>query len=239
MEAIRPDVDDFLLQWVTRETLKRDWFLELNDGNARLMAELAVKLSETAPTWRRAVAPIAEWVAQELWNSTRSRVRNDHTLPTRLTQRRRSEGRGNELIRDVKAANYPKKVCPGCGTTTRGSGLCVRCGREVRREKLIEIAKLGRVVAQSPKSQRERSKSQRRHRAAQLAWRLSDLPDWLTEATYVGKIQPQLGAVVIKSIASSLGVSEFYAADIRAGRRRPHPRHWQALADLAGFTPNT
>jgi CRISPR-associated protein Cas1 len=66
MEAIRPNVDDFLLQWVTREALKRDWFLELNDGNARLMAELAVKLSETAPTWRRAVAPIAEWVAQEL-----------------------------------------------------------------------------------------------------------------------------------------------------------------------------
>jgi hypothetical protein len=25
-----------------------------------------------------------------------------------------------------------------------------------------------------------------------------------------------------------------YAADIRAGRRRPHPRHWQALAQLVG-----
>lgn len=24
-------------------------------------------------------------------------------------------------------------------------------------------------------------------------------------------------------------------ADIRAGRRRPHPRHWQALARLAGL----
>lgn len=26
-----------------------------------------------------------------------------------------------------------------------------------------------------------------------------------------------------------------YAADIRAGRRRPHPRHWLALAELAGI----
>jgi hypothetical protein len=26
---------------------------------------------------------------------------------------------------------------------------------------------------------------------------------------------------------------EPYAADIRAGRRRPHPRHWEALAKLA------
>jgi hypothetical protein len=62
------------------------------------------------------------------------------------------------------------------------------------------------------------------------------MPEWLTEAIYVGKIQPQLGAVVIKTIASSLGVSEVYAAAIRAGRRRPHPRHWQALARLAGVS---
>jgi hypothetical protein len=29
-----------------------------------------------------------------------------------------------------------------------------------------------------------------------------------------------------------------YAAEIRAGRRRPHPRHWQALAKLAGISSN-
>jgi len=31
-----------------------------------------------------------------------------------------------------------------------------------------------------------------------------------------------------------LGVSVPYAADIRAGRRRPHPRYWQALARIIG-----
>ena len=232
MEAIRPDVDDFLLQWLTRETLKRDWFLELKDGNARLMAELAIKLSETAPTWRRAVAPIAEWVAQELWTSILRRVRNDHTLPTPLTQRRRSEGRGKEFIADTKIAPYPKKVCHGCGATTRGGNLCANCGREVCREGLIEFAKIGRVVAQSPKSQKNRSKSQKRHRAAELAWRPSDMPHWLTEDSYTKKIHPRLAAIVISTIATTLGVSEFYAGDIRAGRRRPHPRHWQALAQL-------
>jgi hypothetical protein len=29
-----------------------------------------------------------------------------------------------------------------------------------------------------------------------------------------------------------------YAAEIRAGRRRPHPRHWEALAKLAGVSPD-
>jgi hypothetical protein len=31
-------------------------------------------------------------------------------------------------------------------------------------------------------------------------------------------------------------VSESYAADIRADRRRPHPRHWEALAQHVALT---
>jgi len=59
-------------------------------------------------------------------------------------------------------------------------------------------------------------------------------PAWLDRQTYVTKIQPRLGAVTIPAISATLGVSEPYAADIRAGRRRPHPRHWQVLAQLVG-----
>jgi hypothetical protein len=39
--------------------------------------------------------------------------------PTRLTQRRRSEGRGKEFILNAKPAPYPEKICSGCGATTR------------------------------------------------------------------------------------------------------------------------
>jgi hypothetical protein len=65
--------------------------------------------------------------------------------------------------------------------------------------------------------------------------------DWLTEEAYVEKIQPRLASVTlstISAISSTLGVSESYAADIRVGRHRPHPRHWQALADLVGLRPD-
>jgi hypothetical protein len=37
--------------------------------------------------------------------------------------------------------------------------------------------------------------------------------------------------------SSVIGVSESYATDIRAGRRRLNPRHWQALGKLAGCRP--
>ena len=48
------------------------------------------------------------------------------------------------------------------------------------------------------------------------------------------KIQPGLASATISAIATLLGVSIPYAADIRAGRRRPHPRHWEPLSQLTG-----
>ena len=52
MEPVRPQVDSYVLDWITRKTLKREWFFEQRDGNCRLMAPLAAQLAETAPTWR-------------------------------------------------------------------------------------------------------------------------------------------------------------------------------------------
>jgi len=198
------------------------------------MSSLAVRLSETAPTWGRAVAPIAEWVAQSLWTSVRKITRRDHILPTRLTQSQRSAGRGNEFIVDTPAP-HPKNVCPSYGATTRLGRHCPKCGREISREKLIELAKAGRVAAQSPKARKKHSATQRRHEAAKRAWVASPKPTWPDENVYVQQIQPNLPAITISAIASTLRVSESYAADIRGGRHRPHPRHWQMLAKLVGM----
>jgi hypothetical protein len=96
MESARPQVDAFLVDWITRQPLKREWFFEERNGNCRLMGPFATRLSETAPTWGRAVAPVAEWVAQAFWSSSRGSSKKD-AIPTRLTQRRRSEGRGNKF----------------------------------------------------------------------------------------------------------------------------------------------
>jgi hypothetical protein len=232
MEAVRPDVDAFLVDWITRETLKREWFFEQSNGNCRLMGSLAARLSETGPTWGRAVAPIAEWAAQTFWTRNRKPPRGGRTLPTPLTQRRRSEGRGHEFNPVMTPAQIPRNICAGCGTTTLGGQYCPGCGREVSREKLIELAKSGRKVALSPRSRKKHAETQRRHRAAQREWLAAPKPDWLTENTYDEKIQTQLASVTISAISSTLGVSEVYAANIRKGRYRPHERHWLALAKL-------
>ena len=67
MEPLRPMVDAYVLGWIAREPLRHEYFFEQQNGNCRLMGSFAIRLSETAATWGRAVAPIAEWVARALW----------------------------------------------------------------------------------------------------------------------------------------------------------------------------
>jgi CRISPR-associated endonuclease Cas1 len=235
MEPARPAVDAYLFDLIARDSLKKEWFFEQPNGNCRLLGSFAARLSETAPMWGRAVAPFAEWVAQSLRTPSRKPANRDQIVPTRLTQRRRTEGRGKQFVLDRTPAPSPNNVCHGCGTETQGGQHCPKCGRELSGEKLIQLAKIGRLVALSPESRKKHSETQRRHRAAQREWLAAPKADWLTEDIYVEKIRPMLLSVTISSISSTLGVSESYAADIRAGRHHPHPRHWVALAQLTGL----
>jgi len=234
MEPVRPQIDAYVLDWITRQPLKRDWFFEQRDGNCRLMAPLAVKLSETAPTWGRAIAPFAEWTAQALWDSVRKPASEVQKLPTRLTQQRRSEGRGVEFVLAVSSAPLPQRVCLSCGASTQRGRHCLKCGKEVSGKKLTELAKVGRIVTLGATAQKKRSATQRRHEEAKRAWRNSLNVNQFEQKSYDSEIQPRLASVTISKIASTLGVSEPYAADIRADRRRPHSRHWQVLAELVG-----
>jgi len=60
---------------------------------------------------------------------------------------------------------------------------------------------------------------------------------WLTDEVYAAQVYPRLREASLSQIAAAIGLSIAYASEIRTGRRRPHPRHWQALAELAGAAP--
>ena len=236
MEPVRPQVDAYVLDWITREPLKREWFFEQRDGTCRLMGSFAMRLSETAPTWGRAVAPYAEWVTRTLW-STLTKSRREPAPATRLTQRRRREAKGNLAGTSCETTPRTESICRHCGTTIApGRSYCRSCAIPVATEHLTEVAEsgraAGRIAAHSTDAQARRANTQRRHALAKSTWLPSSLPDWLNEETYLGKIQPLLTVLTNKAVASALGVSKPYASAVRAGRRVPHPRHWQALAHL-------
>jgi hypothetical protein len=233
MEAVRPQVDSYLFDWVSREPLRRSWFFEESDGNCRLMGSFAERLSETSGTWGRAVAPVAEWLSRKLWSTLRKPVRQ--TLPaTRLTQsRRRPVQRSSTEIDSLKSPGVPR-VCSGCGCDLkRGRTLCAECAKPVSRENLLVAANLGRIATHGPEAEKRRAETQNRQCEAIRNWNPADKPDWLDERFYRNKVLPGLKSIQVPVIASTLCVSEPYATNIRNGRV-PHPRHWLTLLQLVG-----
>ena len=233
-EPVRASVDAFLLNWLQSEPLRKADFFEDRNGNCRLGSALAIKLCETADTWRKLVAPVAEYVAKEIWatiprgTSTLAR----RLLATRLTQANKREVKGS----DVAPVTLPKVEhhCQGCGKQIRRDArrhFCSDCAVTVIREGFD----LGRKTAQRPEFLAKRSATQRMHKQAIQNWKPSDLPAWLTHDVYIEQVQPGLANVSKSRICSTLGVSEPYSSAIQAGKCVPHPRHWQALAQLVGI----
>jgi CRISPR associated protein Cas1 len=235
MEVCRPKVDAFILNWLQSEPLRKADFREDRSGNCRLVSALAIRLSETADTWRKFVAPVAEYVAQEIWSSISkptSRLARQ-LIATRLTQRNKREVKGSY----VSAINQPKPehVCSDCGfKIPSGTKFCLNCAKRATRKNF----RVGRKMAQRPEHLARRSETMRNHRVGISNWKSSELPGWLTRDVYVNQIQPTLVRVSKSCIRAALGVSEPYSSDIRAGRRHPHPRHWLALARLVGISPD-
>jgi hypothetical protein len=88
-----------------------------------------------------------------------------------------------------------------------------------------------------PRTERARkliSKKVSHQAVANSWWSPSSLSAWLTEEFYLREIQPKLRTIKVREIAEALQVSHPYAASIRARRCRPHPRHWEWLAQLVG-----
>jgi CRISPR-associated endonuclease Cas1 len=234
MEPLRPQVDAYLLDWISRETLRREWFFELCDGNCRLMGSIAARLSETASKWEQMIGPIAEWVAHAVWSTSRKSTRRKR-LATRLTQEHRRDAKGVAVRLTVTQTPRPESFCKHCGVKiSRGRRYCANCVLELNTAGLVKAAQAGRIAAQSEDAQTFRADTQRRHAAAKAGWKASDLPTWLNESSYSREIQPRLRCVTLSALASALGISIPYAVDVRKGKRIPHPRHWKTLAELTG-----
>lgn len=235
LEPIRPEVETWLLDWIAKEPLRRVDFFETPTGNCRLMSQMCAYLGGTVSAWGKLIAPWAEYVAQTLWAGPKSGRTRNSILPTRLTQQRRTEAKGKVWI---TAAEPPKTdhFCRGCGKKIANGRLnCADCAVEGATERLAGAARLGRLAAQTPEALAKQAASQRRHSRARSSWGDSSQPAWLTPELFAQEIQPLLSNIATSVIRARIGVSRWYASQIRQGHR-PHPRHWEALAELAGVS---
>lgn len=232
LEPIRPKVESWVLNWIKHEPLSKADFFETETGNCRLRSTLCAKLSETAPTWGKLVAPWAEYVARALWEST-SPAKSERRLSTPLTQRHRRLAKGRPALPEIKTLR-PERLCRGCGNAIRRDTThCAECAAEIRNKSFLDVAKVGRIAGHTPEAIAKEAATHRKHAAARRSWKPENQPAWLTDQFYRESIQPPLSEASAAAIAKRLGVSVWYAGQIRKGYR-PHPRHWLALVELVG-----
>lgn len=234
----RPQVDAFVFDWISGKALKREWSFEQRNGNCRLLADFVSDLSQTAPIWRRAVAPYSEWLAHTLWSTLLGSERKKPPA-TRLTQRRNREAQGGAPMSPTPVPPKPQSVCKICGTSIRSDRkYCGSCAVTFQNEQIRAAAKsAGTVAAHSASAKALRSESHDTIRPAMSAW--DPLPSRTVECRKLRtKIQPLLASVTTSAIATALGVSWVYASHIRAGAKHPHPRHFLKLAELVRYSAN-
>lgn len=236
MEVVRPQVDSYLLDWITRDALKREWFAERPDGNCRLSAGIAARLAETGPMWGRAVAPVAEWLAEALWVSPRRKSAENQPYPTRLTQSRKRSAHGGSVRSVIPSPSHTENVCRECGKTVHGGNVhCGDCRMEAATKRMPDVARVGRLTAHGPDAQIKRSATQQRNANLWRSWDPATQPTWLTEQFYSQKIQPLLSRMSGTAIAHAIKVTYAYGSRIRQGSR-PHRRHWLVLSKLVGIS---
>src|ERR1700722_16180184 len=71
METVRPDVDAWLLGFLTQRPFSTREFLEERDGRCRLTPPLAHELASTVGRWRSVVSPVVERLVRQLGDSER------------------------------------------------------------------------------------------------------------------------------------------------------------------------
>jgi hypothetical protein len=220
MEAVRPNVDRYVLALLRDRVFQATDFHETQRGNVRLLAPPTHELGETMPAWRRLVAPVAEQVASLL---VQGEPRLEQ-LPTPLTEsnRRADRARRHGARRQTPESRTlrPEPRCRRCGGTLphRGRVYCDACLPHYRREQYSAYASAGvAVMADQRQAGRDPSHGGRvvAQRGATQARRQRELREWKAEnleaevdpSVFEREILPAIQRVPLSELMHATGLS--------------------------------
>lgn len=256
MEAARPGVDRWLLRFLSEHRFAKRDFFETPEGGIRVTLPLRHELVNTMALWRQAVAPVAEWVGETLLSWYGKRVLGQRNieqveLPTRLTQRKRSQarpGQGDGPHPDDTSVTAPVRItaCLECGQITDGETFCSEACRQVyqehkqatfvasAKEALRAMRQSEHDPARTEEAKRALSEVMNRRWQAKREWEREHGREALERECerFRREIWPKLRSIPLRRMSRVTGLSVYYCAQIRKGERVPHPVHHAAFMAL-------
>jgi CRISPR-associated endonuclease Cas1 len=245
LEPIRPAVERYVLRLVGSHRFRKGDFTETPDGHVRVLTPLTHELAETMPSWAKAVAPHAEAIVHALAEMVPGRVVK--RTPLTSAHRKAAHARVRPTRRRQASPRLPGVVCAGCGAPLERPGYtwCPAC-LPAAKQRAIAKAKAARRAtrdvrqvlglpdpSQTPEAKARKGSAIGRRDVEALAWEAAH-PGVVVDAALFAPIGVALGGVTVGAIARVTGLSTSYSSQVRKGECVPHPRHWPALAELAG-----
>ena len=254
IEAVRPYVDYWLFTYLQASVFANRDFIELPDGEIRLSHPVNSHLAHTAALWHKACEPLAEWLARSIDRASSHAQVRPALLP-RTVSRTRAEPESQHSSQNIVTRVPPLRAFVTAARGLRPAAIkdnpvpraCWECGRALAPERRAfcssdcqedyrrAMGKRRPSVEAPTRASRERVTLGDQRAAKKL--RASDrsaLRDW-----YRVELQPRLSRMSPSEIVRGAAVRRSYAYYIVAGTRIPHPRHFAALATLAGVNvPN-
>jgi CRISPR-associated endonuclease Cas1 len=238
MEPIRPLVDAYAFELLTARPFAARDFFETRQGVCRVTAPLTHELAQTCRRWGQLVGKVAEELAARL----EPKGTNRRGSPTPVTERNRAEGRPSGATKPpTLRSGAAGRACSWCGGSVAGKRKTCsrRCEMHVQAEaakrfatasseRMKELHRTGHP-ARSEEANRKRSETRRRQRAEELAWERGH-PEPPNHAHFATEIAPRLAAISATELARVTELSVGYWAEVKRGKRIPHPRWWPTAA---------
>jgi CRISPR-associated endonuclease Cas1 len=238
MEPIRPTVDRYLLDLLTRRTFGIRDFHETRTGVCRVVAPLTRELAETSGSWERLALPLGQDVAGMLLGrgETPSPYRRPRKVASPQAAERRSPKAGAPRVRT------PRPRCVVCGKPNpqRSARTCSpECETKARiaaghagaaklQERSRRLRAEGRNPTTTPEARARLSESAKRRRAEQDAWEREN-PGTADLEFYGREVFPIVQGMSLKAIQKATGLSIPQCGRIRSGEQVPHRRWWAYL----------
>jgi len=244
LEPLRPVAEQHVLQLLTARFFTTDDFHETAQGSCRLLPPLTHLVAQALPEFAVAVAPLAEGIAHALAHSSPGPVRLRTPLSRSNYTAAQTPGSRSTTPRPPGTTGV-LPTCQTCGTQLydRRRQLCTACWPVTRnahaqlRTEASHAARAAAIAEGRDPTQTTAARAKRRDsllaaKAAEATWTANALVSPITEQELRDRVLPALSAVSLTLMQQATGLSNSSCSRIRRGLMSPHPRHWQALADL-------